>query len=93
MGKKVAFGGFLLDMDGERIIALSSGLLCRVELGQMVTASGRFGVPRGTKGIVIDIKKPSTDGLTSDVIFVHFESHHDPLHMKFKDLLEFNPNP
>jgi hypothetical protein len=57
-----------------------------VRVGQKVTASGRFLVPKGTIGIVTSLTVPGEDGRTSNVVAVWFEGLSKANFMKLEDL-------
>lgn len=73
----------------ERVVSIKKGRLT-INLGQLVTANGRLGVPKGTRGLVTGLCAPNTFGRTTDIIDCEFEAHQrEPLLliMKLKDLL------
>ncbi len=85
-----------LEVDGYRLTRIGGGGVItsvavivsglEVKLGQRVYSNGQFGVPKGTLGLVVEIKAPRENGRTSDVVVVHFEGGCSPTHMKFHEL-------
>ena len=55
------------------------------ELGQRVTANGRFGAPKGTVGVILRIIRPWENGRTSNFLAVEFPRQR-AISMKPKDL-------
>lgn len=87
---KIETRGYILEKDGGKIIAITPvGSTHTIRVGQEVVANGRMFFPAGTKGKVIKIYEPHTEGLTSDVIEVQFEGEPCGSFMKFKDLLPY----
>jgi hypothetical protein len=80
--------GYLIERNSSLIISITSGSRFgpKISLGQLVRSSGRFFATKGTIGIVVGIRAPYTEGLTSNVFEVWFEGSRRPEMMKFKDL-------
>ncbi|MEK9174373.1 MAG: hypothetical protein AAB725_00170 [Patescibacteria group bacterium] len=57
-----------------------------ISLGDMVVANGRFGVEKGTRGIVVAINIPYERGRTSNVLSVWFKGEKSSIDMKSEDL-------
>jgi len=79
--------GIIIHKEWGSIVAAenNSGVGDKVRVGDMVASNGRFSIPEGTRGLVVDIYEPFTRGST-DIIQVWFEGRRGATSMKFKDL-------
>lgn len=88
--RTVEYFGLRSLYDGDKIVAIEETTICgrRVELGQRVKSNGRFWVPSGCDGTVVELRKPYCGGLTSDCIVVSWGGTRSTRQsmMKFKDL-------
>lgn len=84
----------LLDVerrDGEIVVLRAPGII--LHKGGSVISTGQFMVPRGTRGRVVALKEPYTDGHTTDVVVCIFEDHEGPVRMKPGELISEDPSP
>ncbi|HXV26704.1 MAG TPA: hypothetical protein VD862_01625 [Candidatus Paceibacterota bacterium] len=88
LGGTEEVAGWTLRIGDEGVITQATDAMGRsFRLGQRLTANGRFGAPRGSVGVLVQIHRPFYDGRTSDILKVLFEN---PValvvNMKIKDL-------
>lgn len=90
--RKVELKGraWTLTFAGDKIIALKAGKF-DLELGGEVVANGKYGVPAGTHGRIVELSMPDQQGRTSNVISVLFEQSRIVYEMKLKDLMVPDP--
>jgi hypothetical protein len=77
--------GMVLCRRGERIVRISENGRS-VNVGDTVISSGRIFSPAGTRGVVIGLSEPFTNGRTTDIIRVRWPNREGPAQMKFGDL-------
>ena len=78
-------GGFILEvMPSGFILSITDSSGNTIKVNDFVISSGRFMVPKGVKGRVIEIREPYKDS-TTDVIRCEFNGI--DYYMKTKDLL------
>jgi hypothetical protein len=85
--KKETFGGYILELSpmNEIILSITTVTGETIKLNDTVVSNGRVFNEKGTKGRVVEIDEPHTNGLSNDVILVQFEDGQCH-HMKHKDL-------
>lgn len=80
--------GELLPVDEGSILAVTHGCV-RIELGQLVTSSGKHLVPKGHLGTVVGIQWPYCNGYTDNILRINWgEENSFPDSTTFEGLKE-----
>lgn len=88
--KKKNVNGFILEINSEssKIISIATNLGYlggKISVGDTVVSNGRFFVPKGTYGEVININEPYTFGKSTNILSCNFNGKR--YEMKHKDLV------
>ena len=75
----------LCEVDGE-IVSISKGEIC-IDQCAVVESKGTDLVPKGTRGIVLALRKPLTYPVLDKFVWVSFESISRTAHMRLEDLI------